>query len=60
VRLAALWSWALSFATVVVAGYAIELARHISALATQRRLERQTTPSSLGFTRTLACSSSRP
>jgi hypothetical protein len=25
VRLAALWSWALSFATVVVAGYAIEL-----------------------------------
>jgi hypothetical protein len=25
IRLAALWSWALSFATVVVAGYAIEL-----------------------------------
>jgi hypothetical protein len=25
VRLAAVWSWALSFATVVIAGYAIEL-----------------------------------
>ena len=61
VRLAAAWSWLLSFATVVVAGFAIEMNEVyflLPVVAVVLMLAQQKMLSSPGSTRILACSCS--
>ena len=60
VRAAAVWSWVLSFATVTIAGYTIELNEPTSGPATRTPRALPTTPCSPGFTRTSGCSCCRP